>query len=358
MEIKKTIILCALALAASLGVQAQQRLDAAQQRERTIPQHYENTVCPNEVAKKAAGGIIVVGGGDTVRAMSPFSSSAQAREAYAQIANKYYNTFGGRVNVYCMPIPIASAFYTPDAASSWTRDQRAALIDIFSYLEPGVKAVDAYTTLGAHAAEDIYLRTDHHWSPKGAYYVARHFTQVSGVPFRNLSFYEECIVKDFVGTMYKYSKDAAVKNAPEDFVYYIPTAVRYSATRITYTLGKGNHVAKTSEPAECDFFREFKDGSGGAYSTFMNGDTNTTHVHTATRNGRRLLILKDSFGNAIPGYLFYSFEDIHVVDCRYFTFNIVDYVNKNEITDILFCNNISHACSDATVRAYERYLTQ
>ncbi len=354
---KKAIILSSFILAVVAMAMAQ-RQDAGQQRERTIPMRYENTVCPREVVRKAASGIIVVGGGDTVRAMSTFSSSEQAREAYAMIANKYYDTFNGRVNVYCMPIPLASAFYTPDTAQSWTRDQRAALIDIFSHLKPGVKAVDAYTTLGAHAAEDIYLRTDHHWAPKGAFYVARHFAQVAGVPFRNLSFYEERIVKDFVGTMYKFSKDASVKRAPEDFVYYVPTAVRYSTTRITYTLGRGNHVAKTSEPVESEFFREYKDGSGGAYSTFMGGDTNTTHVHTTTRNGRRLLILKDSFGNAIPGYLFYSFEDIHVVDCRYFTFNIVDYVNNNEITDILFCNNITHACTDATVRAYERYLTQ
>lgn len=55
------------------------------------------------------------------------------------------------------------------------------------------------------------------------------------------------------------------------------------------------------------------------------------------------MIIKDSYGNALPGYLFGSFEDIYVVDFRYFTKNIVNYVNDNQITDILFANNLQHA---------------
>ena len=46
------------------------------------------------------------------------------------------------------------------------------------------------------------------------------------------------------------------------------------------------------------------------------------------------------------------------MDCRYFTQNLVRYVKDNGITDILFANNLSHASTAATVRAYERYLVQ
>ena len=68
-------------------------------------------------------------------------------------------------------------------------------------------------------------------------------------------------------------------------------------------------------------------------------------VRTGMKNHRRLMILKDSFGNAIPGYLFYSFEEIHVVDYRYFGRNMKKYVEENKITDILFANNIFNAYS-------------
>jgi hypothetical protein len=90
----------------------------------------------------------------------------------------------------------------------------------------------------------------------------------------------------------------------------------------------------------------------------MGGDNKITQVRTATNNGRRMLLLKDSFGNAIPGYLFFSFEEIHIVDARYFTRNIVEYVKQNGITDLIFGNNVTFATSAVTINAYGNFLTQ
>ena len=67
----------------------------------------------------------------------------------------------------------------------------------------------------------------------------------------------------------------------------------------------------------------------------MGSDQRLTVVRTSTPSKRRLLIMKDSFGNALPGYLFFSFGEIHVVDSRYFLKNMKDYVTQNKITDIL-----------------------
>ena len=90
----------------------------------------------------------------------------------------------------------------------------------------------------------------------------------------------------------------------------------------------------------------------------MGGDSKITQVRTSTKNGRRLIILKDSFGNMLPGYLFYSFEEIHVIDGRYFTKDMVAYVNENKITDILFANNIFSAYSNSTCNKYRRFINQ
>lgn len=90
----------------------------------------------------------------------------------------------------------------------------------------------------------------------------------------------------------------------------------------------------------------------------MGGDTRITQVKTGVKNHRRVMILKDSFGNALPGYLFYSFEEIHVVDYRYFTKNMRKYVADNKITDILFANNIFNAYSNKICKRYMRFLNQ
>ena len=309
-------------------------------------------------AKIANAGIIIVGSGPDVRALMAFGGTGKGNTAYPDAANLYYKTFNGAVRVYCMVIPTAIEFYCPEKVRSHTRSQKATIDNFYAHLSPGVKGIDALSALAPHTSEPIYLRTDHHWAPLGAYYAAREFATVAGVPFRDLSAYDEKVIHRYVGSMYGYSQDIAVKNAPEDFVYYVPHGADYSVTYITYTIDEEYHVTSESKPRKGPYFYHQRDGSGNAYCTFMGSDTKITQVRTGVHNGRRLLILKDSFGNAIPGYLFFSFEEVHVVDYRYFTKNMTSYVEDHHITDILFANNVFSACSPHTGRTYARYLTQ
>ena len=323
----------------------------------TVPVDSDYHVGADENAKIANAGIIIVGSGEKVRALMAFGGSGRGCTGYANAANKYKETFPD-VNVYCMVIPTAVEYYCPEKVRKRTNSQRKTIDNVISHLSPDVIPVDIYETLGKHAGEDIFLRTDHHWAPLGAYYAAEKFAEVAGVPFKSLDSYDRKVVHGYVGSMYGYSKDVAIKEAPEDFVYYVPRDVTYTTTYINYTIDEDYHVIGMGRPYKSVFFYRYKDGSGGAYCTFMGGDTKITCVRTSTKNGRRLIILKDSFGNAIPGYLFYSFEEIHVIDSRYFTKNMVEYVQENQITDILFANNIFKAYSSATYGKYLRFLTQ
>lgn len=314
--------------------------------------------------RRARRGIILVDTGMVVRAIEPYRGNPDNGIGYADVINRYKQTFP-HVNVYCMVIPNAVAFYCPDSVQSWTCAERPAINDILSRLSADVLAVDIYDTLQAHASEPIYSRTDHHWAPLGAYYAAKHFALVGGLDFKDLTAYEPRTIRNYVGSMYTFSRDKAVKDAPEDFVYYVPRDSDFTATHITYKrqskkVGRRRwkRFLTASEPEPFSFFRPYEDGDGNAYCTFMGGDTNTTSITTAIRNNRRLLILKDSYGNALPPYLFSSFEEIHIVDCRYFLQNMVDFVNSHAITDILFANNLIHASMAKTSQAYERYLTQ
>lgn len=311
-----------------------------------------------DLAKVSDNGIIVLGRGDNVRAIMAFGGGRNVGSVYANAANVYQRTFGDKVQVYCMVIPTSAAFYCPEKVRKYTAPQRPVIDNIHARLDPEVKPVDVYTTLSDHTDEDIYLRTDHHWAPLGAYYAARKFAEVAEVPLPDLSRYERKVVKGFVGTMYAYSKDISVKKAPEDFVYYIPQDVRYETTYVQYKLDEAFRVIGEGHPQKGTFFKHYKDGSSGAYSTFMGGDSKITKVETSTGNGRRLIILKDSFGNALPGFLFGSFEEIHVIDVRYFTRNMIKYVEENGITDILLANNIFNCCNARLCNRYLAFLKQ
>lgn len=311
----------------------------------------------NGTAKIANAGIIIVGEADSVRALMAFGGSSKGGVQYANAANAYHEALPG-VNIYCMVIPTAVDFYLPQKARKSSNPERPVINNIYSHLASGVKAVDAYTPLAQHFREPIFLRTDHHWSPLGGYYAAQAFARVAGVPFQPLSKYTRKVVRRYVGSMYGYSGDIAIRNAPEDFVYYVPEGVSYTTTYTDYRIDEHYRVTGEGRTYNGPFFYHYRDGSGGAYCTLMGSDTRIVRVRTSTKSDRRLLILKDSFGNMLPAFLFYSFGEVHVVDFRYFTRNMKQYVRDNHITDILFCNNIFNAYSPHICARYVKYLHQ
>ena len=307
---------------------------------------YTNNVTADANAKVANHGIIIVGEGNNVRALMAYGGGPEGGSMYAKACNEYYKAFGpSGVKVYCMLVPTAGEFYTPNAAREATKSELPTIKAIHDRLDDSVIVVNAYSALAAHVKENIYLRTDHHWAPLGAYYAAQAFAKAAGVPFRDLSAanYEKKVIHGYVGSMYGYSRDISVKEAPEDFVFWVPKGVTYTTSYISYKTNKSYQVVAERPKVMGNFFYDYPDGSGGAYCTFMGGDTKITHINTSTKNGRRMLIIKDSFGNPIPSFLFYSFEDIHVVDYRYFTKNMKKYVQDNKITDIVLFAEIFRA---------------
>lgn len=311
-----------------------------------------------EKAKIANHGIVLVGSEPNVRALMAYRGGPTACNAYAHMVNRYQQVLGSDVQVYCMIVPTAVEFYCPEKAKSRMKSQRETIDNAYAQLDSCVIAVDAYSNIAKHTDEDIYLRTDHHWAPLGAYYAAEAFAKAAGVPFNDLAHYDRKVVKRYVGSMYRYSKDISVKRSPEDFVYFTPRDIEYTTTYINYMVDENYAITGSAAPMPGDYFYTFKDGSGGAYCTFMGGDSKITQVRTTVDNGRRMILLKDSYGNAIPGYLFYSFEEIHVIDARYFTRNIKAYVREHKITDLVFGNNVAFASSGATINFYKNFLLQ
>ena len=342
MKMRKTIsyILLLLLLAMTVETVADNR---HRTRSRAVPHAKRKVGNPN---------ILVIDTGMNTRAMELYKGAMENAVAYAHMVNSYKRAWGDNINVYCMVIPTAVALYCPDSLRYKTNDEQATLNSLYRVLDNDVKGIRLLPVLEQRKAEHIYSRTDHHWAPLGAYYAAREFARQAQVDFQPLSAYDKKVVKNFVGTMYKFSGNEAVKNAPEDFVYYTPRDVSYSTLFSEYIFNAKKQVVGEREPVEGSFFRQYADGNGAAYCTFMGGDTKLTKVTTSTANGRKLMILKDSYGNALPGYLFSSFEEIHVVDFRYFRKPIVAYAQEQGITDVLFANNLIHASMKNTTDTY------
>ena len=249
-------------------------------------------------------------------------------ENYAKYLNEFKEKVGSNVNVFNMVVPTASAFYLPAGYEEYNASHRDSINNIANNLV-NVINIDGYAALEAKTDEYIYTRTDHHWMPLGAYYAAKAFCDVAMTPVKDLSTYEPVDVEGFVGTMYAFTEyDEQIKNDPETFRYYIPS------TDYTATYYKTDFTIDEDVKYFTSIFVE--QPASGAYSTFMGGDQKIVKIETENKNGRKLCVFKDSYGNAeIPFYID-SFQEIYVCDVRYFDVYAPDFVKDNGITDVLF----------------------
>lgn len=241
---------------------------------------------------------------------------------YASYVNAFKEALGD-VAVYSMVIPTSSAFYTPAEYSAYNASHLDTILSIRNHLV-NVTDVDAYSVLEARTDEPVYTRTDHHWMPLGAYYAAEEFAKTAGVPFAGLSDFTEVVIDGFLGTIYTFAPSANLLNDPEQFVYYKPQndyTVYYYTTDYTF---------------EYTFPLFVEQPVSQSYSTFMGGDAKIVRIETDVKNGRRLAVLKDSYGNAAIPFLVNSFEEIFVIDIRYFEPNAIDFLKEHEVTDVLF----------------------
>lgn len=281
---------------------------------------------PNdEPAAEIGEGIIL----DHKRAVCVYGGSFSVGQDYAETLNAYQQDLGSDVQVYSLVAPTAVSYYLPEEYANYTASETENIDNINSYLN-SVKPVDAYNALKPHTAEAIYARTDHHWLPLGAYYAAEAFAKVADVPFASLSDYDTATKKDYVGSMYTYTESVVLLDNPEEFTYYIPK----NKYKTTY------YSTSFTDPTEGDLLMNL-DGYDNSmyYLVFMGGDDKITHVETDCKNGRTLVIFKDSYGNALVPCLTSSFENIYVCDMRYFELNAIDFCKQVGCTDLLFAMN-------------------
>lgn len=262
------------------------------------------------------------------RALMLYGGSFSRGEQYAAALNSFRQQLGDDINIYSMVIPTAGTFYLPEKYKSLANSETENIDHINEYLDNSIIPVDAYSALYDHKKEKIYARTDHHWLPLGAFYAAEKFADTAGADFAPLDSYEKVIKEGYVGTMYGYTNGSEIlKNNPEDFIYYIPSnkyeTTYYDSDMTNEREGELLISLDNVDPVSW-------------YLVFMGSDDRITHISTDCKNNRTLVIIKDSYGNAIVPCLTSSFSEIYVVDLRYFEPNIIDFINDVGADDLLF----------------------
>lgn len=282
-------------------------------------------------------------------AMPMFWSNKAACDRYAATLAKYEEVLGETVDIYNLVIPSSIEFYLPQKYKNQgiTADEKANIDYIYSQMNPGIKTVDAYPYMldAKERGEYIYFRTDHHWTVRGAYAAYEAFCAKAGFTPVKLEAMEKHTIENFVGTLYGQTQDPVLKKNPDYVEYFIPP-VQHEAFRYVKN--------QPFTPIASTVFASYATGGANTYSVFLHGDLPLTHIKTSANTGRKICIVKESFGNAFSPFMISHYDEVFVVDQRYFQLGLVNFIQQNGITDLLFINNIFAANTDIRINEIDR----
>lgn len=189
--------------------------------------------------------------------------------------------------------------------------------------------VDLQEALKNRGEEQVFYKTDHHWTTLGAYYGYEAFCERTGNSPVDLAKLTEKQVPDFYGTYYAKYKGYGV--GPDTITYYnIPIQ------SLTLTAGTKNVLYDMNKTAAYD-----------KYAMFLYGNDGLCEIKSENaRNGKNLVVFKDSYANCLIPFLTYNYDTITVVDLRYYGGSVTELLHDKELAEILFLYNFSQINED------------
>lgn len=192
--------------------------------------------------------------------------------------------------------------------------------------------VPAASELKKHIDEQIYYRTDHHWTTLGAWYGYLAYVEANGGDIAQAQKKREfqCVSSQFYGSSY-----AKINQAPraDEIDVYEPM----QPLTVVYNMGE-----KTTDTLYDASFLDTQD----QYSYFTGGNQPVIEVTGGSANGRTLLIIKDSFANSMLPFLAEDYEKVVMVDLRQLNIKCRDLVKMFDPTDVLVLYNTAQFAGD------------
>ncbi len=302
------------------------------------------TVDPAVLQQNQSLGAIIVKG-DTAYEYYNFVRSTA--DQYIGILNRAGDKLEG-ANVYSMIVPTSiDVMLEPDARPANSSDQEKAIDYMVGSLSDKVTPVEVRDTLLAHRNEYLYFHTDHHWTARGAYYAFAEFARLKGKTPPPLADFEELAFGGFLGSFYSQTQNAGLKLGGDTVYAYKPQG--------NISMVRGKTVASAAAypviTDVTDWNPRYK------YSTFIGGDNAYSCItNEDITDGSSVVLIKESYGNALAPFLSTIYHKVYVLDFRYFTEDFTAFVKNNGVQDVLLLNNISATRNSTLVNKLDSFV--
>lgn len=261
------------------------------------------------------------------------------KEKMAAVA-KSVNAFckSSKLNTVFALVPNSSYIYSeylPDKLV--LPDQLEQIAEFYKLLENDIIAIDTVSPLlkekGSHG---VFYKTDHHWTTRGAYSVFLEIADKLKLDVKKDSFKFYNISNGFEGTLKAKSTFTASVDSVEICVPKKSAGTYYM------------EISGVSQKYASCFF-EKKLEQKNKYEVFLGGNYEKLTVNTSLLQGRKLIIIKDSFANCLIPMLTPYFSKIVVLDPRYMTEEVKKTIQEDDFTDLLFLYNANTFFADTSL---------
>ena len=263
---------------------------------------------------------------------------------YSAVLNSISSSVSSNINIYNAVIPTNTELGLSQPVKG-SHSQTENLDIIRSALSDRVTSIDLYSALSEHKSEYIYFHTDELMTSLGGYYCYKQIALAAAfdekhVYSRAALSEKSGVIDGFKGSYIARTTDTQKQPLGNPILSSNPDKIEYYKIPVNYNCFS---VKPNGDRIETDLFSE-KGIGDDLLKIFPAKDTPLMTVELPqTSETGKLLIVKDHAAEPVIGYLIPHFKEVHIVDVNLYSGDLREYINTNEITDILFINGIDDA---------------
>lgn len=253
-------------------------------------------------------------------------SSRASSEKSAQEIKKFRSSYSGAM--YFVAVPTSSGVYEEYLPKYLLSNPESRQINTFyNSLGADIRQIDAYNILKMLNENYIYYRNDTKWTSYGAYCVYRTVIQKLGfIPIAYDKYTIEHVTNEFRGNLYNKTLYSGVKPDMIDSYKFS------SGAEIAECIGFDNN-GQAQKQTICDKKRL---DSGNKYDFYAGGELPLLKISTSVNNERKILVIKDSFGDCFLPFLVQHYSEIAVVSPENLECSLSELINTEDYEQMLF----------------------
>ncbi len=195
---------------------------------------------------------------------------------------------------------------------------------------------------GDHVVSDeqIYYKTDHHWTSLGAFTAYGRFCEDKGIEYTAKDKFTVSTFENFYGTTY--SSSGYFLRDPDTLEIWENKEISDS---IKVTITEGTQT----ETFDSMYFEEHL-SEDDMYPVFLDGNHALVTVENSkAKSEDTILLIKDSFAHCTAPFFAENYSKVIMVDLRYYKLPVSELVKSEGVDEILFLYGMNNFCTDTNL---------